>query len=292
MRVSYDQNLWASIFLYAQFRTQQVMQAYQTLSLPLYPTEDPKLPVGWQSYSSPLKGWLYDSGVTGALVIQNVSGGGFSAPLTRASGIHIDYTNGRVLVPTALGAGLVLTGTASFTEVNHYISSETEETLLTQSKMFVNPRTVYPLATSGIAPYVYVTPAVFVNPLHTRNEAFQLGGTVNTKSTITMTVFAESPQQLVALLGYWRDARYQCFPMVNTLDFPLDEWGDFKGGTGYNYLSLVQRFGSPGNLVYIEDVRTARVSDRLKANTQQWIGMVDVECSYVRQSPIGSNIFV
>lgn len=292
MRVSYDQNLWTSIFLYAQFRAQQTMQAFQTLTVRLFPTEDRSLPAGYQGYSSPLKGFLYDSGVSGALVINSVSGGGFSAPLTRASGIRIDYTNGRVIVPTALGSNLVLTGTASMCEINHYIAAESEETMLTQSKMFVNPRAVYSLNTTGIAPYVFVTPAVFVNPLHTKNEAFQLGGTVNTKSTITMTVFAESPQQLVAILGFWRDARYQYFPMVNTVDDPLDQWNDFKGGTGYNYLSLVQRFGSAGNLVYIEDVRTARVSDRLKANTQQWIGIVDVECSYLRQSPIGSNIFV
>ncbi len=291
MRVSFDQNLWTSLFLYAQFRAQQTMQAYQTVTCRLFPTEDPSLPAGVQGYSSPLKGWVYDSDVSGAAIINSISGGGFSEPLTRASGIHIDYTNARVIVPTALGTNLVLTGTASFCEVNHYIASETEETLLTQSKMFVNPRTVYTTAITGAPPNVYVTPAVFVNPLHTANEAFQLGGTINTKSTLTLTVFAESPQQLVAILGSCRDMRYQWFPLVDTADDPLDEWGDLKGGSGFNYLGLAQRLGASNNLVYIEDVRTARVSDKLKANNQQWIGMADVDVCFMRQSPAEASLF-
>lgn len=292
MRVSFDQNLLTSLLLYSEWREQQVMQGYQTLTFRMFPTVDLKLSPGYQSYSAPLKGFVYNSGVSGAVIMQSVSGGGFSSALTRASGLVIDYPNGRVLVPTSLGTNLVLTGTASVCEVNYYAASTTQETMLTQDKMFVNPQTVYSLGTTGIPPNVYVTPAVFVNPLHTRNEAFQLGGTVDTKSTITLTVFAEDPNTLTAILGFWRDARYQYFPLLNTVNYPLNPFGDVVGGTGYNYLSYIQRFGEPGNLVYIENVTTARVSDRLRVNNAQWVGIVDLETSYVRQSPIGSNVFV
>lgn len=291
MRIQYDNNLITSFFLYAENLLQQNAQAYQTLTMKLFPTEDRFIPAGYTSYSAPLRGWVYNSGVSGAHIINSISGGGFSAPLTRASGIHIDYTNGRALVPTSLGSNLDLTGTASFTEINLFIPAESQNELLTQSKYFVNPRTVYPLTESGALPYVYVTPAIFVNTLNTKNEAFNLGGMVMTKSNISLTVIAESNNQLTALLGLWRDTRYRYFPILNAISDPLDEWGDVKGGTGYNYLSYVKIFGRPGNLAYIEDVTTARVSDRLKLDPAQWVGIVDLEVSYLRQSP-QSNIFV
>lgn len=282
MRVSFDQNLLTSIFLYAEYRTAQEARAFQTLTTRLFPTADSSLPPGWQGYSSPLKGWIYDSGVSGALVINSVSGGGFSAPLTRASGIHFDYSNGRVILPITIVPTQPLTGTASVTEVNHYIPSETEDQLLTQNKMFVNPRAVYPLTASGAPPQVYVTPAVFVNPLHTKNAPYELGGTVDTKTSVSLTLIMEDPAQLNTMLGLWRDSRYQYIPLVPAIDDPLDGWGDLKGGSGYNYLAYVARYGNPSNLIFVEDVYTARISDRVRVNPNQWIGIVDLETSYVR----------
>lgn len=279
------------MYLWAENRMGQVLQAYNTLTTQLYYTVDPSLPAGYMGYSAPIKGWVYDSGISGAYIPNEVSGGGFSAPLTRASGIHIDYENGRVIVPTSLGTNLTLTGTYSAKEVNIYLPAETEGEILTQNKYFVNPRYASAL-TSGAPPYAYATPAVFVNPMSMHNEAFQLGGLVNSKASMTLTVLAETSFQLTAILSLFRDYRYQYIPMLNTVNDPLDGWGDVKGGTGYNYLSYVARFGGPGNLIYIEDVRTAKVSDRLRLNPRQFAGVVDLELTYIRQTPLSSNVFV
>jgi hypothetical protein len=287
----FDNNLLASFFMYAEHRTAQCGGAFQTLTMRLFPTVDSTLPAGWQSYSAPLKGWIYNSGVSGARVINEVSGGGFSAPLTRASGIHIDYPNGRVLVPTSLGTNLTLTGCASACEVNHYLPNETEEQLLTQGKFFVNPQNVYPLTASGAPPHAYATPAIFINPLQTRNEPFEFGGRYNTKTTISLTVLAETPFQLNAIFAIWRDARFQYFPLFETIYDPLDQWGDFKGGTGFNYLAYAATWGTPGNIVYIEDVHTAKVSDKVRMNPQLFAGIIDLDMSFVRQPTATSSIF-
>lgn len=292
MTSTFDNNLYAAAFLWAENRILQQLQAFNTITTRLYYTPDPVLPAGYLGYSAPLKQWVYDSGVSGAHILNEASGGAFTAyPLTRASGIHVDYNNGRVIVPAAFGTGLTLTGTYSYKQVNIYQPNETEQEILTQGKYFLNPRYRAPLV-SGVPPYVYATPAVFLNPLDMRNDAFQLGGLVDSKTTMTMTVLAESNFQATAMMSLFRDARYQYFPMLNTINDPLDEWGDVKGGTGYNYASLVGMFGTPGNLVYIENVHVSKVSDRVKMNPMQTAAIIDLDLSYIRQAPIGTNVFV
>jgi hypothetical protein len=276
-------SLLASFFLFADYKILQQGVAYQTLTTRLFPTQDRTLPTGYQGYSSPLKSWVYDSGVSGAVVINSVSGGGYSAPLTRASGIRIDYINGRVIVPTSLGTNLVLTGTASTPEIRVYLPNESEEQILTQDKYFINPRFHSPLSASGAPPGSYTTPAIFINQISAHNEAFQFGGLVDSQSTITITALCESN----------RDLRYQYFPMMNTISDPLNQWGDVKGGagTGYNYLGYVASYGFPGNLVYISEVRASKITDKVRINPQLFAGIIDLEVSYIRQAPLNSNIF-
>lgn len=289
-----ENNLLASFFLFAEHKVIQQGVAYQTLTTRLFPTQDPTLPAGYQGYSSPIKSWNYNSGISGAIVINSVSGGGYSSPLTRTSGVKIDYVNGRAIVPTSLGTNLVLTGTASFPEIRVYLPDESEEQLLTQSKYFVNPRFYSPLTASGAPPGAYATPAIFINQISAKNEAFQFGGLVDSQSTITVTAFTESNFQMNALMSIFRDLRYQYFPMMNAISDPLNQWGDVKGGdgTGYNYLGYVATYGQPGNLVYISDVRTAKVSDKVRVNPQLFAGIIDLDVSFIRQAPLNSNIFV
>ena len=84
MLQQFDHALNVSLYLYAANRVQNVAQAYFPRQLTFYPTPDAQL-TGVYSYSSPFKSFVYDSGVAGAPIINAVSGGGFSAPLTRAS---------------------------------------------------------------------------------------------------------------------------------------------------------------------------------------------------------------
>lgn len=290
MRATFSNNLFQSVFLWGEHLLAQQLQAYNVLTTQLFYTPDPSLPTGFVGYSAPLKGWIYDSGVSGAYIINEVSGGGFSAPLTRASGIHIDYENGRVIVPAALGTALTLTGTYSAKQVNLYAPAETEESILTQNKYFLNPRYNSPL-NSGVQPDLFATPAAFLNTLTMRNEPFQFGGLIDSKDTMSFTILAETNFQLSAILSMFRDARYQYIPMCNLVDDPLDQWGDTKGGSGYNYRALVAKFGQPGNLIYVENTRTAKVSDITRLNPRQFAGIADLELSYVRQVPITSNVF-
>ncbi len=86
------------------------------------------------------------------------------------------------------------------------------------------------------------------------------------------------------MLSLFRDARYKNFPLISIAQNPLDGWNDTKGGSGtYSYANVIAQYGSPGQLVYIKQVRTSKVSDRTKLNPGLFVGIVDMDCAYVRQ---------
>lgn len=284
----FSNNLNISVFLWCENRVQAQGGAFFTATYPLFYIADPSLPSQYQRYSFPIKGLVYNSGISGAAIMQTISGG--TDILDRSSGINIDYVNGGVIVPSSWGTGLSLTGTSSFCEVNFYLPQETQETILTQGKMFRNP--LYNgLPTGAIPPYEYVTPAIFLNTLHNDTDAFALGGLINSTNIFSLSVFAESQFQLTAILSLYADAKYFYIPMLNTINDPLNGFGDTKSGMGYNYNDVISMWGTPGNLIYISSVKTAKVSDRVKMNPEYFVGLIDIEVNYIRQAPQGSNVF-
>lgn len=281
MNPQFDNTLYASVFLWAQNRVQSFAQAYITVTTPLFYAADPSLPPGYASYAAPFAQWIYDSGVSGAAVIQTVSGG--NSVLGRSSGLIFDYINGRIIVPTTLGTNLTLTGTYSFAEVNTYQPNEDEDHILTQGQYYLNPST-NGAATGGAPPYVYHTPAIFINTLHSDDKAFAFGGIDDSITTFSISVFAQSNWQLNAMLSLFRDARYLNIPLLPGGYGALNQWNDYAGGTGYNYETLIALYGSPGQLCYLSDIKTSKVSDRIKANREYFVGLIDLEIGYIRQT--------
>lgn len=280
----FDNQLNSSVFLWAQNRMQSLAQAYITVTTQLYYVPDESLPNGLLGYSAPFAQWVYDSGVSGAAIIQTVSGAG--GVLDRSSGLMFDYLNGRVLVPSSMGTNLTITGTYSFAEINTYLPNEDEDYILTQGQgqYYLNPN-YNGLANSGAPPDVYHTPAVFVNTLHSDDVAFAFGGIDESTTTFSLSVFAQSNYQLNATLSLFRDARYKYIPVLplnpQPLD-PLNQFGDYNGGTGYNYNAYIAQYGSPGQLAYVSQVKTSKVSDRVKMNREYFVGLIDLELQYVR----------
>ena len=285
----FSNNLTAAVYLWVENRLLQQGGAYFNATVPLYYIADPSLPPQYIRYSSSFKSWNYDSGISGCQVIQYISGG--SNVYGRSSGINIDYVNGGVIVPSTWGTNLVLTGYAGVKEVNLYQPSETEETILTHGKFVRNP--LYNgAATGAIPPYVYCTPAIFLNTLHNTTEAFALGGLIDSSVTYSLAVYAESQFQLTAILSLFTDAQYKYIPMLNTINDPLNGFGDLKSGQGgYNYNQYISQWGAPGNLIYIRSVKTSKGADKVKVNPSYFIGLVDMEVSFIRQAPQGTNVF-
>ena len=281
----FSNNVLSSFFFWAQHEITQLGQAYRNKTGSLYYQADPRLS-GFHTYSSPFKQWVYDKGVSGAIICESVmDSAGIS--YTRASGIKIDYENGRVLFPTSFGTGLSLSGAYSFPDFNFYTTNETQESLLTRETNYTNPR-FGNNGTTPVSPYSQMTPAAFVTIMNSDNSPFALGGTDLTKVNGSIVFMAETDYAIEAALSIMRDSRYKSIPFVSINEDPLNEYNDVKSSilpTGYNYESIKHN-ATPGSLLEISFVQCSRVNDRINVDKQIFIGLVDIEIEKVRNPRI------
>ncbi len=248
-------------------------QAYTNTSSRLYYQADSGWP-GFVAYASPFRSWVCDSGVSGALIADRISG---TYNLSHGqSGMYIDYENGRVLLPAALGVDAVLSGSYAFKDLNAYKANETLEKIVFENKYYLNSRYARPI--TGIPPpNTRVTPCMFVVDAATHNEPFAFGGVYATTMTATVVVMAETLNQLEGSLSLINDAQDAAFAQLPLSAWPLNAYGDWKGGSGYNYETLKAAHATPGNLFDIAEVRTSKVPDADNMiNPGIFLGVADV----------------
>jgi hypothetical protein len=271
-----------SFFFWAENAVLNEAQAYYNYTSKLYYKADSSIDSNYLSYSSPFKQWVYDKGVSGAFICESVSG---DVTLNRASGIKIDYENGRVLVPSGFGQNLNISGTYAFKEFNFYLSNENEESLIANEKYYLNSK-FNRKPVSGIEPYAMVTPAFFVNILSNLNEPFALGGQKKTVVGLSMVAFADTMDQLDSAISFFVDKKHKYIPIYTT--DPINSFGDVKTGlypSGYNFSTIKSENGQPGNLIYIEDVRGSKLSDSPSSDLKKsFVGIIDFELSRERYS--------
>jgi hypothetical protein len=256
-------------------------QAYKNYTSKLYYSPDPSLPNGYNSFSAPFKQWIYDQGVSGAWILNSVSG---SVNLDKSeTGMKVDYANGRVLIPTSYGTGINISGSYAFKDLNLYTPNETQESLLSNTKFYLNPRFgKYP--NSGIAPYAMVTPAIFLTPFNYDNSQFDIGGMYETEARFSAVIMAENTWILNGALSLFADMKRKSFPEVAPSLDPINEYGDIKSlySGNYNYNDIKNSQGGPGNLFMIKEVMGTRLSDRVKINPNIFVGIVDFDIIKVR----------
>lgn len=278
----FNNNALASFFFWSENELLSKTLAYKNYTSRLYYMDDERLP-NHVTYSSPFKQWNYNSAISGSNIASGISG---SITLSNnQSGMQIDYDNGRVILPASFGKNLNISGSYSFKEINFYLADETEEKLLISNKAYLNSRFVKQIPSSGIAPYDQVAPAIFVNLANNHTEGLALGGLKNSEINISMVVMVETMSQLDAVLGTFADSKEKYFPQLSVYDDPINEYGNIKTGiypNGYNYNDIIVQKGQPGNLFFIKDVWTSKISDRIQINEDIFAGVIDITISRIR----------
>lgn len=274
-----------SFLLWAEHNLLNQAQAYKNYTSRLYYYKDLGLEMaGYVGYSSPFKQWVYDTSVSGATICSGIFGQITLNKGPSGSGLKIDYDNGRIILPISFGTGLRISGHYAFKDLNFYLPNETEESLLTTNKFFLNSR-YNRFPTGGIAPYAQVTPALFFNNLNNRQENFALGGLYNTVENFSFIAMTENVWMLDAVISFFRDKKHAVFPQISIYEHPLDEFGDIKTGlypSGYSYQNIINQYGQPGNLIYLDSIRASKVSDKIKTSESLFLGIIDIELSKVR----------
>ena len=278
MKPQFQHELTTSFMLWADHFITSKAEAYTNYTSTLYPnTSDDRLAAGLVSYSSPHKQWVYDASIEGANIPTQILDNG--SPINRGDhNLMFDFDNGRVIMDSTFPANkTTLQGSYAVKDFNFYITNQTEEQLIVDSKFDVNGR--FKQDVSGISPYKQVIPAIFVNPELSENEPYAFGGEDKTTTSIRCVVFAENTYQLDGALSVFADAKNEVFAKLNFEDYPFNEYGDV---IEFNYKQFINSKRYP--LFHVEESRVSKLSDRVSKNIDSslFVGFIDFEVTSLR----------
>jgi len=194
----------------------------------------------------------------------------------------VDFENGRIIETGGYdySEGDVITGTFAVKDFNIYVSDETEEDLILESKFIVNSR--YNDSETGVKPYDKVVPAVFINTEGIQNVPYAFGGEDETRTSVKAVVLAENNYQLDGVLSIFADSTKKFITPIPFTGYPTTEYGDLKDG-GFNYTGLIEDY-STSNPYYIEDVIVSKLSEREKPQQlgEVKVGFIDFDLRQAR----------
>lgn len=159
-------------------------EAFQNIDSTFYLQNDDRLDPDFVAFASPHKQWVTDSSIENAEVIKGITLNNEYIAKNQ-KGIRYDYNNGRVLVPRLLAnESSNVEGIYSVKDFNIYITDQTEEELLIETKFDKNSRFDQEVL-GGVKPYDQVVPAIFISYEQGYNKPFAFGGQDTTTSDIT-----------------------------------------------------------------------------------------------------------
>ena len=287
MKPQYQHEVLTSFMLWFDNHLLQKGEAYTNKTGRLYEIEDSRLPAGFKRYASPYKQWVTDSSITGETdpIIPTEIGISGSSPVSRIGGLYdFDFENGGLIYTgdgiNGIGVDAILTGTFAVKDFNVYVSDETEEDLILESKFILNSR--YNDSETGIKPYDKVIPAVFVNTEGVQNVPYAFGGEDETRTSIKAVVLAENNYQLDGVLSIFADSTKSNITPIPFTGHPGTEYGDLKDEE-YYYTGLIE--GYKNNIpYYIEDVVVSKLSEREKPQQlgDVKVGFIDFDLRQAR----------
>jgi len=259
--------------------------AYTNIESTFYYQNDERLDPDFVSFASPHKQWVCDSSINGAHIINGINLNGKSLN-NNSNGIRFDYNNGRVLLPrTIANSSSSVEGKYSVKDFNIYITDQTEEELLIETKFDKNSRFDQDIY-GGVKPYDQVVPAIFLSYEQGYNDPFAFGGEDITRSFIRCVVFAENSYQLDGLFSILKDLNNVVIANVGFNEHPLNEFGDLKYGY-YDYTDLSDRYYNSKNSktsIHLEKVTVSKLNDKIARKTHPglYMGFVDIELDSFR----------
>ena len=188
MKPQFQHQVVTSFSLFLEHLILSRGEAYQNIESTFYYQDDDRLDPQYVSFASPHKQWVADSSIDGAHIINSINLDGFNIA-KGAQGVKYDFNNGRVLIPRALAnPSSNVDGKYSVKDFNIYITDQTEEELLIETKFDKNSRFDQDIF-EGIKPYDQVVPAIFVAYQEGKNIPFAFGGEDITQSSIRCVIF-------------------------------------------------------------------------------------------------------
>jgi len=260
-------------------------EAFQNIESTFYYQNDERLDPEFIAFASPHKQWVTDSSIKNARVINSIKINGQNVNRDQ-KGVRYDYNNGRVILPRILASEAdTVEGIYAVKDFNVYITDQTEEELLIETKFDKNSRFDQEV-TGGVRAYDQVVPAVFLSYEEGYNAPFAFGGEDRTISSIRCVVFAESSFQLDGLFSILKDLNNIAIANVGFNEHPLNEFGDLKFGS-YDYKDLSDRYYNRENtqsVFHVDRVGVSKLNDKVarKSHPGLYIGFIDFQLNAFR----------
>lgn len=275
MRPLFNHSLITSFYLFLNNSLQNGAQGYTNVTGQLYPMTDPSTQ-GFV-WAAPYKGWVYDSSVSGATIPSGVytSSGQF---LTRASGLVIDWNNGRVISPSNWGP---LSGAYAKPDYNLYQSTEQATNFWLDQVFNSNPAVVYKATGAPNTPFF--APCIILTNANSQNDPFALGGLDQTRNTMRAYIITNVRGGWIqeGAESWLRDLARTYFALAPYSAAPITASGDLKTG-GFNYITdICNVYGlTPG--VWIEEIHAFKLSQKASDSNSLMASVVEIDTNYVR----------
>lgn len=229
------------------------------------------------TFSSPLKQWVNDSSVSGAVIPTSINIDGIDT--TRGTdGLKIDFNNGRILLDSGFESSIV-SGSYSVKDFNIYYPQNNDLHTIFENTFQLNSRIAHP-EERPVAPYDYVLPACFVLVNSDENVGFAFGGQRDTKTKIRVVAMTNNSYSLDGILSLARDSSETLIAIFDSKDIPTNEFGDLKEGY-YNYKEWIARRSGEMFLESVQISKYFNASER-KQNPDIKIGVMDFYLSSIR----------
>lgn len=199
------------------------------------------------------------------------------------SGLYLDFNNGRLILPTASGSSLTITGNSTVKEINTYISNEDDEHLILHGDFReVGQTTPYWFSKDDkLDEKTYFLPACFISLASSQNKEFCFGGEEDTQTRIRVAVLTSDNYLLDGVLSYFRDSARKCITHIDFEDYPYGKFNSLKSYP-YSYANLVAAQTDSSKKSTIEKVIDSKIvnTDLRKSLGKNFsVGFLDFDLS-------------
>jgi len=291
MRAQFDQKLLSSFYLWFDDRVVRFGEAVESGSQQFYYSSNSvDIANNQVAYYSPDRQFVsYGNDVPTGVYIDFTGAYDFVPQNPNdATGLMIDHDQGRVILNSAVGTNLSISGDFSRKTMNTYITNESEEELLLNTDFLLADQDdqTFLESITGFASLNYTVPASFISYNSSLNKPFALGGLQDTRSSIRAVVVANDNYSLDSMLSLFRDSTEVCVPIIEYEEFPFGEHFHLKNPP-FSYEEFYEgkmESGSP--YAFIEKINVSKLRDTsssaLNLPRNMRIGFIDFQLSTPR----------
>lgn len=279
MLPQFEHKVLSSFSLFVDHRILQSGQAFFAATGQFYPARTQQYN-GRYAYNCPYKQLVNDTSINGANVLTGVYlNGNYITPGTSGL-LSITHSEGSIDFSSPLAPTDVVTGNFSVKEVNVFMTTDSDNSIIFESKFFKNSQ--FPQTLSGLESNAYPYPAIFLKKRSSSITPFAIGGYDLTTLHVRALMISDNPYLSDAVASILKDSHMRRFGIITP---PFDFRGRFTGASCiYNYTGIVGGETSPSGSL-IQDVNESTVfADRyFKEITQKnTISFIDFDISHVR----------